>query len=193
MIGLKFLLQPFRDDSWRYCFHSGTSQQEATSQQDEKAALGQNQALTNQAQGTLGQFEGPVQNSPFYKALLTQGTEATSNAYNQARSNQAQKANLSGFGYSQPVAQGGQAQLGAQEAASMAEVPQTAMLAAEQPALQTAGETAQLAGQQGGMSTGFGGQATQSDIQNQQNSLWNKLWTLPQAASQGVGAYFGAQ
>jgi hypothetical protein len=177
MIHLNFILEPFHDPfGWRYCFHNGqNAQQTKTDTQETQQGLQQNQALTNDAQGTLSQFEGPVQNSPFYKALLTQGTEQTSNAYGNAQANQRQQANMSGFGYNSPTAQGGQAQLQSQEAGALAAEPQQAMTQAAQSALQAAGETGQLAGQQGQMATSFNNAAQQE----QQNSLWNRLWGGP--------------
>jgi len=194
MVNLQFLLAPFRDPfGWRYCYHSGTSAQSKQTQQNEATSLANNQQLTNTAQGTLGQFEGPVQDSPFYKALLTQGTEATSNAYGNADANMRQKANLSGFGYNQPIAQGGEAQVASQEAGALSQLPQQAMLQASQPALQAAGQTGQLAGQQGNMAVGFGGQATQEDMQAQQykNNLYSKLLNTGINAAGAAGSAAG--
>jgi hypothetical protein len=170
----------------------GKSSNEKTAETNSATTFNQNQNLTNKAQGTLSQFEGPVQDSPFYKALKTTGIESTSNAYGNARSNLRQNANLSGFGYSQPATQGGEAELGAREASSLAAIPREAMVEATGPALEAARETGSLAGTQGQMSTGFSGQAADLEKQRQQNSLWNKMWSLPQAAAQGVGAYYGA-
>ena len=104
------------------------------------------------AQGTLSQFEGPVQNSPFYKSLLTTGIQNTSNAYQNAASNQKAQANAAGFGQNQPVAQGANNQLQAQETSALAQVPQTAMTEAAPLSLAAAGQSGQMgesAGSQG--------------------------------------------
>lgn len=148
--------------------------------------------LTDTAQGTLSQFEGPVQQSPFYKALLTQGTEATSRAYDTARANTASRAKAAGFGYAQPIAQGAQDQVGAQEASTLAELPQKTMLQAADPAMRAATTTGEMGTTIGGQGVGYQSSATQLEQQRQQNSLWNKLWSLPQAGAAGAGAFLGA-
>ena len=93
----------------------------------------------NRANQTLGQFQGPVEQSPFYKALLTTGTESTSRAYDRARANTARRAQMAGFGYEQPVTQGAQTQVDAEEASALAQVPQNSLVRASQPALQAGG------------------------------------------------------
>jgi len=168
---------------------SGTQQTAEATQVSDQA---QQDKLTGAAQGTLSQFEGPVQNSPFYKALLTQGTEATSRAYDTARANTASRAKAAGFGYAQPIAQGAQDQVGSQEAEALARLPGDTMLQAAQPAQQAAGETAQIGANYGQQGSAALNNATTLQNTNSQNSLWNKLWSLPQSAAQGVGAYIGA-
>jgi hypothetical protein len=141
-------------------FHSGAAhQQRAQATTD----FGQQGNLTGQAQGTLGQFEGPVQNSPFYKSLLNTGIQSTSNAYQNARSNMRQQANAAGFGYSQPAAQGADNQLQAQEASAMANVPQQAMLGAAPLSMQAAGQTGQMGMGYGGQGAGLIG-SNASDV-----------------------------
>lgn len=153
-------------------YHSGAGHQQ---RQQASSDFNAQSGLTKQAQGTLGQFEGPVQQSPFYKALLTQGTEGTSNAYNQARSNMRARANQAGFGYTQPVEQGGENQLDAAEASSLARVPDEAMLEATGPALSAAGQTGQ-------MGMGYGSQGVSLLNPNAQNSNNNNQWWLRQGA-----------
>lgn len=175
-IAKRFLDGTFHPAELRYCFHSGAGHQQ---RQQASSDFNAQSGLTKQAQGTLGQFEGPVQQSPFYKALLTQGTEGTSNAYNQARSNMRARANQAGFGYTQPVEQGGENQLDAAEASSLARVPNEAMLEATGPALSAAGQT-------GAMGMGYGSQGAGLLNPNAQNSNNNNQWWLRQGA-QGLG------
>lgn len=179
----------------------GYQMQNAQNQQS--GAMGQQNQLTGQAtgalgqaQGSLGQFEGPVQQSPFYKALLDTGISSTSGAYQNAQANMNQRANAAGFGYEQPINQGANAQLGAQEASALAQVPNTAMVEATRPELLAAGETAgigrdygQLGGQYGQEALGLGGEALgygaqqlganqqAANLQQQRNQATQGLWS----------------
>jgi len=135
----RILLQLFWHFFWAgTLFHHGKSGQQKVAEQQDAVSTGNAADFTKPAQSTLSQFEGPVQQSPFYKALLTTGTEATSRAYENAKANTAARARAAGFGYEQPVAQGAQSQMDAQEASALARVPQEATIAATQPALQAA-------------------------------------------------------
>lgn len=89
----------------------------------------------------LGYFEGngDPTSSGLYKSLLTTGTEATSDAYANANANMNRKANMAGFGYEQPVTQGANAELGAEEAKSMARVPGEALQQTINPEMQAIG------------------------------------------------------
>lgn len=151
----KLIMQgEFSPEMLRYCFHTGAGHQQ---RRQATSDFGQQGNLTNQAQGTLSQFEGPVQNSPFYKALLSTGIQDTSDAYQTAQSNLTAKANNAGFGYSSPTSTGANTQLQAQETSDLAKVPQTAMLETAPLELQAAGDTA-------GMGMGYGAQG--SDLLN---------------------------
>lgn len=97
------------------------------------------QNLLNRNNGTGSQFEGPVQNSPFYKALVSAGTSATTGAYNAAQAAVRARANASGYGGNQPVTQGAEAQIGTQEASDLSKVPTQSLISAVQPALQQEG------------------------------------------------------
>jgi len=131
----------------RFCFHSGS---EAQQRKQANTDFSTQSSDLSTAQGTDSQFEGPVQQSPFYKALLTTGTEGTSSAYGNAESNIRRNANASGFGYNQPVAQGAEDQVQAQEAGAMANLPAEAAEEAAPLALSAAQQT-------GGMGMGVGG------------------------------------
>jgi hypothetical protein len=141
------------------------------------------QGMANQgtAQGTLSQFEGPVQDSPFYKALKTAGTESTANAYASAKSNTAARAKSAGFGYQQPVAQGAGEQIGAEEAKAQAQVPGRALMEASGPALSAAGTTAGIGAAQQGVGLGYSGQQVdlekqyQEQLAAQQQAMWKAI------------------
>lgn len=127
------------------------------------------------AQGTLDQFEGPVQQSPFYKSLLTTGTEGTSNAYQNVMTNTRARANQAGFGEQQPVTQGAETQVAAQEAKDLAAQPNKALLEASEPALQAAGQTAGMGTQLGNEAVGYSGQQVDLEKQyQQQEQQWGQ-------------------
>ena len=160
----------------------------------------QQQATANQntAQGTFGQFEGPVNQSPFYKALKTAGTESTADAYQTARSNTTARAKAAGFGDNQPVAQGADAQVQSQEAKAEAQVPGEALVQATGPALAAAGGTAGIGATQSGAGVGYSGQQVsleeqyQQQLQQQQMAMWNALSSAGNSViDQNPGNIFG--
>ena len=166
-------------------FHHGKSGQQKQAEGTANTDLAQQGQLTGAAQGSLGQFEGPVQQSPFYKAMLNTGIQSTSDAYQNASTNMRQRANAAGFGYNQPVTQGAQGQLDAQEAKSMSEVPEKAMLATAPLSLQAAGQTGQ-------MGMGYGAQGLDAlnsayNMQKGRGGLWNQLFNAGVGAGTGLG------
>jgi hypothetical protein len=173
------LEERFHPEMLRYCFHSGAGHQQRVQATNDFSQEGN---LTNAAQSTDSQFEGPVQNSPFYKALLTTGIQNTSNAYQNARSSEAANAKAAGFGYNQPVAQGADNQLRAQETSALANVPDQAMEAAAPLSL----EAAQNSGQMG---LGYGNQGVSLLNANANKpSIWQSLL---QTGMQSAGAAAG--
>ncbi len=160
-------------------------QVKSTSQQDQQ----QSQANEGTAQSSLNQFEGPVQSSPFYKSLLSAGTQGTANAYASAKANTAASANRAGFGENQPIAQGAQNQVNAQEAAAQSAVPQTALVQATQPELAATAQTAGIGESQGSQAVSYSGQEVNLEEQyqqlqeQQQQALYNALGT----AAAGIG------
>lgn len=104
----------------------------------------------DQAQATLSQFEGPVDQSPFYKALLTQGIESTSKAYQGAVASARSRAQQAGYGYSQPAENAAEGGIAAQGAESLAAQPGKALLGAAPMALEAAGQTASLGNSEAG-------------------------------------------
>lgn len=169
---------PFRDlYQWRYCFHSGSSGQQRKQATTDFSQQGN---LTNAAQSTDSQFEGPVNQSPFYKSLLTTGIQNTSNAYQNAQSNVKANANSAGFGQNQPVAQGANNQVQAQETSALANVPNQAMEAAAPLSLEAANQT-------GNMGMGYGTQGVNLLNPNAAKPpLWQTL--LGMGTNAGLGA-----
>ena len=86
----------------------------ATSSQANVLGQGQQQAGASGIEQTLAD---PT-STPLYKALYSTGQQQLSDAYQGAAANTAERAQQAGFGYSQPVAQGAQDQLAAQEASA---------------------------------------------------------------------------
>lgn len=153
----------------------------------------QQQSLTNQntAQGSLSQFEGPVDQSPFYKALKTAGTSGVSDAYQSARASTADRAKQAGFGYEQPVAQGADAQVQNQEAKAQAQVPGQALIAATGPELAATAQTAGIGATQAGTGVAYSGQEVglEEQFQQQQFQQQQAMWqALQQAGGQLIDA-----
>jgi hypothetical protein len=161
-----------------------------------------------QAQSGLTQFEGPVQQSPFYKALWNTGISSTSKAYDNADTAMRQRAQQAGFGYNQPITQAGDNQLRAQEASDLGSLPDRALTAAAPLDLQASGQTAGLAGQEAGTAATYGNQslgygnellnansqaaALQARRQAQQQSLWQSIAGLtPQIIDSNPFGVFG--
>jgi hypothetical protein len=120
------------------------------------------------AAGTLGQFEGPTTSSPYYKSLLATGTDATTNAYNNAKATSAARANAAGFGDNQPVTQGANNEINAQESASLARLPMQAEQATAPLQLEAANTSATMAGNEANASNTASGTSGQLSNQYQQ-------------------------
>jgi hypothetical protein len=155
--------------------------------QQSAASQAQNQAtqtgLTNAAQGTLSQYEGPVQQSPFYKALLNTGISSTSRAYDQADTNMKRQAQAAGFGNQTPgsgVSQGAEDQLRSQEASAIGQLPNQAAIAAAPLGLQAAGTTAGEAATYGNEALGYGTEALNA------NQLASKIAAQNASSVQGL-------
>jgi hypothetical protein len=156
----------------------------------------QQQATANQgtAQGTLGQFEGPVTSSPFYKSLLTTGTDATSQAYNNAQASNRAASNDSGFNYTSPNETGSENEIKGQEATAVGNLPAEAAAEAAPLAAGAAGETAGIGATQSGAAQGYNSQATglEENYQNAQSGMWDALLGLPAAAAKVIAPVPGA-
>ena len=95
----------------------------------------QNENISTQnrnAQGTAygnvnatdAQYTGPVQDSPYYKSLVATGTDATSNAYQNAQANSISEAQQAGFGQNTPIGQAASREQVGKEAGALAEIPE---------------------------------------------------------------------
>src|SRR6267142_396010 len=54
---------------------------------------------------TDANFAGATKDTPYYKSLLATSTDATSNAYENAKASSAQRAKQAGFGQESPIGQ----------------------------------------------------------------------------------------
>ena len=155
-------------------------------QQTASADQQQENTLSADAQGTLSQFEGPVQQSPFYKALLTSGQENTTAAYNNARSNVAEKAKASGFGYANPVATGS-GQLDAQEAGAKASLPARTATEVAPLSMEAADESGTLAMGYGHQGAQYYGDAARLKAAKMKQD-WGNAQQIYQDSSQTAGS-----
>lgn len=89
------------------------------------ASAAQTQDIQN-AQNVVNQAETSPQTSPLYNTLLTTSTDATNDAYNNAKSALLTNANVAGFGYNQPVTQGGEQELETSRASNLNQLPNQA-------------------------------------------------------------------
>lgn len=168
----------------------GKTGQQKTDEGRATADFNKGNQLTDTAQGTLGQFEGPVNQSPFYKAMLTTGIEGTSQAYDNARTNMKAKANAAGFGNAQPVSQGVDNQIDAQEAGAMADVPRQALLSAAPLSMQAAGQTGSMGMGYGSQGSGYDQQA--GTLEMQRKSFLDRLNQVGQFVGNVGGGIAGA-
>lgn len=138
---------------------------------------GKTNTLADQVNQNNSQFNGPVQNTPYYKSLLQAGTQSTNTAYDNASRNMKTSMEGAGVGGSSGAVQGNNAALGAQRAGSLGQVQQGAIQGATNTQLQANQQSLQEAGMYSGAGLGYYSGANQ-DEQNQlaqQSSMWNGL------------------
>lgn len=145
------------------------------------------------AQGTYGQFEGPVNQSPFYKALLTSGTDAAATQGANAKSAARARGKAAGFGYAQPAENVAEAGIDASTAATEAALPARTAAVAAPLSLEAAKGTESM-----GTALGQEGESYfkdvvpleeqyQTQLQQQQQALWNAIGAVPQdLATMGI-------
>lgn len=94
-------------------------------------------AINNETAGPLSYFyNSDPTKTGLYKDYVTQGTEGTAEAYDNAKANLAAENEKAGFGYSQPTTQGGNEALSNEESKAMAQVPGQALTQTIQPELE---------------------------------------------------------
>ena len=143
------------------------------------------------ANATDANFSGPTTSSPYYKSLLATGTDATTTAYNNAKATSAAKANAAGFGNAgQPVAEGANNEINAQESASLARLPAQAEEATAPLQLEAAGQQIGEGTALGGEAVGYSGQASNlaQAYMNARNSFYNNLINAGAGAATGMYA-----
>ena len=144
-------------------------------QQGQDASQAQN--LANQVTQNNSQFNGPVNQTPYYKSLLQQGTTSTNQAYDAASRNLRSSMEGAGVSGSSGAAAGNSAALGAARAGSLGTVGTSATQGATQMQQNANAQESQLAGMFSGAGLGYysgANQAEQNQLQ-QQGSLWNGL------------------
>lgn len=157
--------------------NSSPSQGQTQGYQQSTADQGKTDTLTNQVNQNNSQFNGPVQNSPYYKSLLQQGTTSTNQAYDSASRNLKQSMEGAGIGGSSGAVQGNNAALGAQRASALGTVGTSATQGATGMQMQANQQSLQEAGMYSGAGLGYYSGANQ-DEQNQlqqQGSMFNGL------------------
>ena len=145
----------------------------------DQATQDQNKAntLADQVTQNNSQFNGPVQQTPYYKSLLQSGTQSTNQAYDNSARNLKQSMEGAGVGGSSGAAAGNNAAVGAQRASALGTVGTQAVQGATQMQQQANAQQLQQAGMYSGAGLGYYSGGNQAELQRlqQQGSLWNGL------------------
>jgi len=155
--------------------------QKSTAEKQGYQQSGADQQKTDQQTGivnaNLDQYNGPVQNTPYYKSLLQAGTTSTNQAYDNATRNL--KASMEGAGVSgaSGAAAGTVAGAGAQRAGALGKVGTDATQAASEMQMRANAQRLQEAGMYSGAGLGYFSVASQAEKNrlNSQGSLFNSL------------------
>lgn len=133
--------------------------------------------LTGNVNQNLSQFNGPVQNTPYYKSMLQQGTTSTNLAYDNANRNLKMSMQSAGIPGSSGVAQGNTGAMGAQRAQALGQVGTGATQAATNMQMQGNAQQLQEAGMYSGAGLGYYSGANQAELARMQSqgSMWNGL------------------
>ena len=144
---------------------------QSTQQQNKANNLGDQVTANN------SQFNGPVQNTPYYKSLLQSGTQTTNQAYDNSARNLKQSMEGAGVGGASGAVQGNTAAVGAQRAASLGTVGTSAIQGATQMQQNANAQQLQQAGMDSGAAQGYYSGGNQAELQRlqQQGSLFNGL------------------
>lgn len=154
-------------------------------------SLGQQQAgeaNIGRAQDTLSQFEGPITSSPYYKSLVATGTDATSNAYENAKAATAARARQAGFGYETPIGEAASRETEGAEAGALARVPTQAIEATAPLELEAAKATGELGTSElesGNRLFAGGVVPLEEEYMKRKQDFTNRLWNMGSAAITG--------
>lgn len=132
------------------CFGSKKSKAQKMAEKNSVEDRASRDREMSHGDATYRQYEGPVEESPFYKNLKRTKLESTSRAYEQGFRSQRAKANMAGFGYEQPAVIGSDTALTAEEAAELAQAAPEAFLEASDRQMDVAGRRDARAGMYSG-------------------------------------------
>ena len=157
--------------------NSKPSTGENTGYQQSAADVNKTNQLTDTVNQNNSQFNGPVQQTPYYKSLLKAGTDSTNQAYDNASRNLKMSMEGAGVSGASGAVQGNTAAMGAQRASSLGQVQTGAVSEATNKQMQADQQALQEAGMYSGAGLGYFGGANQaeSDRLNRQGSFWNGL------------------
>ena len=143
-------------------------------------------AINNETAGPLSYFfNSDPTKSGLYKDYLTQGTESTAEAYDNAKSNLLDANAKAGFGYTQPTVQGGQEALSNEEAKAQAAVPGQALTQTIQPELEALNIRSGEAKDYNPASYVNGATSLQENQDKNNSNLYSSLFNL---AGQSIGS-----
>ena len=97
-------------------------------------------------EGGLAQYEGPLEDTAFYRAQVRRGTEATARSFDQSRVAMRGRARSAGFGYEQPASIGSEGAIEQGRAAALSRVPGEAAIATAPLQMRAIGLRTQQAG-----------------------------------------------
>jgi hypothetical protein len=152
--------------------------------QQSTADQAQTNNLTNQVNQNNSQFNGPVQNTPYYKALLQQGTTSTNQAYDSASRNLKTSMEGAGVGGSSGAAAGNNAAMASQRASTLSQVQPSATTNATNMQMNANQQSLQEAGMYSGAGLGYFGGANQDE----QNALQRQSSMYAGLLQAGMGA-----
>jgi hypothetical protein len=143
-------------------------------------------AINNETAGPLSYFfNSDPTKSGLYKDYLTQGTQSTAEAYDNAKSNLLDANAKAGFGYTQPTVQGGQEALSNEEAKAQAAVPGQALTQTIQPELEALNIRSGEAKDYNPASYVNGATSLQENQDKNNSNLYSSLFNL---AGQSIGS-----
>lgn len=126
-------------------------------------------ALTGQVNSNLSQFDGPVQSTPFYKSMLSQGTTSTNQAYDNSKRNMRMSMEGAGVGGASGAVQGNDAAMEGQRSSALGQVGNNATLASTNMQMAANQQKLGEAGMYSGAGLGYFGDANQAELERLKN------------------------